>query len=52
MRFFAWGGAVLALALASGVLSVSAVAADAPKATDLIFETKHLAKLEKGTLIG
>jgi hypothetical protein len=48
MRFYGLGGAVLALVLVLGSQVVAAVAADEPKATDLIFEHKHLAKLEPG----
>jgi hypothetical protein len=49
MRFWGLGGAVFALAL--GACGMSALAADQPKATDLIFETKHLAKVEKDKVI-
>jgi hypothetical protein len=51
MRFYGLGGAVLAVALALGSQVVAAVAADEPKATDLIFEHKHLAKVEAGKQI-
>ncbi|MFA5900252.1 MAG: hypothetical protein WC829_14200 [Hyphomicrobium sp.] len=49
MQFYRWCGAVLAVALAVG--AQAAAAADAPKATDLIFEQKHLANLEPGKTI-
>jgi hypothetical protein len=49
MRFYGLGGTVLALSLILGSHVVAA--ADAPKATDLIFERKHLAKLEPGKTI-
>jgi hypothetical protein len=51
MRFYGLGGAVVALTLALGSHIVGAVAADQPKATDLIFEHKHVAKLEPGKQI-
>lgn len=51
MRFYGLGGTVLALSLALGTHVVAAVAADEPKATDLIFEHKHLAKVEAGKVI-
>ena len=51
MRFYGLGGVVVALTLALGSHVVGAVAADQPKATDLIFEHKHVAKLESGKQI-
>lgn len=51
MRFHSLGGIVLAAALAAGSQVVAAVAADEPKATDLIFEQKHLANVEPGKTI-
>jgi hypothetical protein len=51
MRFHGVNGAVLAVALVLGSPIVAAVAADEPKATDLIFEHKHLAKVEPGKQI-
>ena len=51
MRFYGLGSAVLAVSLFLGTHVVPATAADAPKATDLIFEHKHLDKTEPGTEI-
>jgi hypothetical protein len=61
MRFYGLGGVVVALALVFGSHVVNAQAADQPKpaeaattepkATDLIFEHKHLAKVEAGKQI-
>jgi hypothetical protein len=51
MRFYGLGGVVLALTLALGFPVVRAEAADQPKATDLIFEHKHVVKLEPGQLV-
>jgi hypothetical protein len=62
MRFYRLGGLVLVAALAVGLHALSANAADdpkpadtaaagQPKATDLIFEHKHLANLEDGKTI-
>jgi len=50
MRFNRSGGALLAVALALGSFNVS-VAAENPKAVDLIFESKHLDKLSQGNEI-
>lgn len=50
MRFSGWRGAVIAVGLAVGAQGV-AMAADAPKATDLIFEQKHLGNVETGKSI-
>jgi len=50
MRFYGLGGAVLIAALVLGSQVVSATAAD-EKATDLIFEHKHLANVEAGKTI-
>ncbi len=50
MRFYGLGGALLACALVSFQVGVAA-AADAPKATDLIFEQRHLANVETGKTI-
>lgn len=52
MRFFGLGGALLAAALVVGPQFVVAAAADEQKATDLIFERKHLASVENGKTIG
>jgi hypothetical protein len=49
MRFYRSGGALFAVALALGSVSASAVAAETPKATDLIFESKHLDNLGAGS---
>src|SRR4051812_32694097 len=49
MRFYGLCVAVAAFSLASGSHVAAAIAADPPKATDLIFEHKHLAKLDQGT---
>ena len=59
MRFYGLSGVLIAVALVLGSHAVSAAdapkAADAatgqPKATDLIFERKHIAKLEAGKQI-
>ena len=59
MRFYGLSGVLIAVALVLGSHAVSAAdapkAADAatgqPKATDLIFERKHLAKIEAGKQI-
>ena len=59
MRFYGLSGVLIAVALVLGSHAVSAAdapkAADAatgqPKATDLIFERKHLAKTEAGKQI-
>jgi hypothetical protein len=48
MRFYRLGGAILALTLAFGSQAVPAVAADTPKATEMIFDHKHLANVETG----
>jgi hypothetical protein len=49
MRFYGLRGAVLGAALVLGFHAVAA--ADPPKATDLIFEHKHLANVEQGKTI-
>ena len=51
MRFYGLVGALFAAALALGSQVVVAAAADEPKATDLIFEQKHLANVETGKTI-
>lgn len=51
MRFYGLGGAILVFALAVGSHVVVAAAADEPKATDLIFEQKHLSNVEIGKTI-
>jgi len=51
MRFYGFGSAVLAVSLFLSTFVVPAAAADEPKATDLIFEHKHLDKVEPGTEI-
>lgn len=51
MRFFGLGSANILAALVLGLVGGSAFAADAPKATDLIFEKKHLEKLGKDATV-
>ena len=59
MRFYGLGGVIVAVALVFGSHAVSAAdepkpadaAAGQPKATDLIFERKHLSNVETGKQI-